>query len=577
MQYPLRTEYNTAVSNLDKFVLDNKLKTGKPVKESPGSHFLRSHSGGKAIVYEIEINTKKKYALKCWVQPLGNLENRYNKIDNYLKKINLPYFVDFSYNKEGIIVNGKRYPTVRMEWVNGISLKKFIANNINKSSHILDIAKKFLEMVKILHQHNISHGDLQHGNIMIRSDGGICLIDYDSLCVPQLVNEPDEIKGLPGYQHQQRSQLTNLSPKVDYFSELIIYLSLLAISENESYWQDIEKEERLLFSKEDLVNPRSSKIFTELKKASHEIQYFTNHLEEFCYESSIERLQPLENLVNIYPGSKKSWDFASNPSSIVAPSQTSITLNSSARNTCSSNTQVNTSLVNTIISNLLDKFDRNQPVGKNPLKIIVLILGLFIPTTILFIIFMYHMISVNNDKVPDISTLERNLQLGMEGDDVREIEHFLRDFKCNPGRVDGKFDKDTEAAVIRLQSNLSLEKDGIIGPDTIRKIRRYFKEKDGKNILNSLKFDKKASSIPTIERNLKLGMEGDDVRAIEHFLQALKYNPGRVDGKFDKNTEAAVIRLQSNLSLEKDGIIGPDTIRKIRKVSARKIEPKCGN
>ena len=302
MQYPLRSDYETAVRKLDTFVYDSVLKSGKPVVKTQDPNFLRSYSGGKAVVFEIKTNSKK-YALKCWVEDLGNLKNRYKEIEKYLKKSQLPYFVDFSYNEQGIFVKNTKLPIVRMEWVEGINLKTFIDNNINQTIHIRNLAEKFLEMVKTLHQEQISHGDLQHGNIMIRKDGTICLIDYDSLYVPQLSNEEDNIKGLPGYQHPKRNDLTKLSPKVDYFSELVIYLSLLILAEEPSYWPSIKGQERLLFSYDDLVTPYSSKIFRKLKNhSSDEIQYFTKKLENFCTEPNIENLIPLEYLVNDYGG-----------------------------------------------------------------------------------------------------------------------------------------------------------------------------------------------------------------------------------------------------------------------------------
>lgn len=307
MKYPLRTDYETVVKYPDRFIYDGILQQGKPVKQKQNQNFLLSHNGGKAVVYEIQTNPKK-YALKCWIEDLGDLKIRYKAIDAYLKTVQLPYFVDFAYQEQGILVNGQRFPIIRMEWVDGISFKKFISNNINNPTSIRNFAEKFLEMVKILHQNNISHGDLQHGNIIVRKNGDLCLIDYDSLYVPQLSNATDNIKGLPGYQHPNRNKLSKLSPKADYFSEIVIYLSLLILSENPNYWQQIQQEERLLFSEKDLIKPNSSKIFKELKNLSPEIVYFTQELEKFCQQSNIENLQPLENLVNNYTGAKWSFD-----------------------------------------------------------------------------------------------------------------------------------------------------------------------------------------------------------------------------------------------------------------------------
>jgi hypothetical protein len=138
---------------------------------------------------------------------------------------------------------------------------------------------------------------------------------------------------LPGYQHLNRNKLTKLSPKSDYFSELVIYLSLLAISEKPSYWENIEQEERLLFSEKDLANPRSSPIFAELAKLSPEIIYFTLELEKFCRQPDIESLQPLENLVSAYGGAKIALDFPPNiKSNLSSPPIIPVDLNNPAWN-----------------------------------------------------------------------------------------------------------------------------------------------------------------------------------------------------------------------------------------------------
>lgn len=328
MKYPSRNNYGTFVKYPDKFLLDSILQKGKPVTQANNPNLLISYNGGKAVVYEIKTNSKK-YALKCWTEDLGDLKIRYKAIDEHLKKIQLPYFVDFAYQEQGILVDGKKFPIVRMEWVEGINFKEFISTNINNPASIYNFAERFLDMVKILHQHQISHGDLQHGNIIVCKNTDLCLIDYDSLYVPLLSNETDNIKGLPGYQHPSRSKLQKLSPKVDYFSELVIYLSLLVLSENPKYWQQIEAEERLIFSEQDLSKPNSSKILKELKNLSPKIVYLTQELEKFFQEVNIENLEPLENLVANYTGAKISWDFVPSPNPTQTTSSPSIPISNS--------------------------------------------------------------------------------------------------------------------------------------------------------------------------------------------------------------------------------------------------------
>ncbi len=88
MKYPLRNDYDIAVRNPDKFLLDSVLKTGKPVMQTKHPNLLRSSNGGKAIVYEIQTKSHK-YGLKCWVEDLGDLKVRYKEIEKYLQKIKL--------------------------------------------------------------------------------------------------------------------------------------------------------------------------------------------------------------------------------------------------------------------------------------------------------------------------------------------------------------------------------------------------------------------------------------------------------------------------------------------------------
>ena len=95
-------------------------------------------------------------------------------------------------------------------------------------------------MAKTLHTHQISHGDLQDGNILLKLNGTdveIKLIDYDSLFVPSLGGYPDSIVGLPEFQHPHRmAGGGTANAKVDYFSELVIYLSFRSLAEKPALW-----------------------------------------------------------------------------------------------------------------------------------------------------------------------------------------------------------------------------------------------------------------------------------------------------------------------------------------------------
>lgn len=61
------------------------------------------------------------------------------------------------------------------------------------------------------------------------------------------------------------------------------------------------------------------------------------------------------------------------------------------------------------------------------------------------------------------------------------------------------------------------------------------------------------------KRNLKVGMTGADVKALQQRLAALKYYPGPVDGQFGSDTVEAVWAFQEVNHLGVDGVVGPAT------------------
>jgi len=260
---------------------------GRPVK----------YTGGFCIVFPYMANGKK-YAVRCWHAYLEGAEERTRIIAKALHQLNLPYFVGFEYVNNGIITPQGLQPIVVMDWVNAKPLKKYIAEHLGDSSCINTLAKAFADMVKDLHTHNISHGDLQHGNIMVKDDGSLVLVDYDSMYVPELQGWTDEISGLAGYQHPARWKNKKLTPKADFFSELAIYTSLKALAELPDLWNDLDMEDTdtMLFSAEDIKSGGTTPIFTILESTSS-CQNLSTKMKDFLGRESIEDLAPLEEAV----------------------------------------------------------------------------------------------------------------------------------------------------------------------------------------------------------------------------------------------------------------------------------------
>ncbi len=302
MRWPSFADYEFAVKNAFAYsVFDPKLKGGKPGK---------GMSGGFSRVYPVNVGFKT-FALRCWIKDVVDAEIRYQKISEYLKQVGLPYFVDFEYVPEGIWVRGTKYPITRMEWANGHSLRAFIEQNLQDADVFRTVATEFQKMVAELHASEISHGDLQDGNILLNRNGAqveIKLIDYDSVFVPALRGYPDSgIVGLPEYQHPQRiARGGQTGEKVDYFSELVIYLSFLSLAEKPELWNQFKDStgDGLLFSADDFKNPNTSDIFGELEKLSAEVRELAARLKDFCAKTSIDLLAPLEDVLPKPPHEK---------------------------------------------------------------------------------------------------------------------------------------------------------------------------------------------------------------------------------------------------------------------------------
>ena len=277
-------------------IKDKFFKNADFLKDSRGR--LITFTGGYTIVVPAIVKGEK-WAFRCWHTPVSDAKKRYSLISKTVNNSKLPYFCSFEYQERGLIVNGETYPTTKMRWIEGLNLKKYICKNFQNSKLIKKLSKKFLDMVIELHSHKIAHGDLQHGNIMITDSDDIFLIDYDSMYVPDMKDRySDVISGLVDYQHPSRKSNAIASEHMDYFSEVIIYTSLLGIAYNPDFVRayNVENSESLLFNSKDFDDFKNSKIYNDLRKLNNEdINRCIDILVDYLSISDINRLNPIED------------------------------------------------------------------------------------------------------------------------------------------------------------------------------------------------------------------------------------------------------------------------------------------
>ena len=262
----------------------------------PGRRDVVHYTGGFTVVFPVEVDGEK-WAFRCWHQEIGNVAKRFKIISEYLNQLNSPYLCEFVYCDEGIVVEGKTFPSTRMKWVEGDTLDKYIEQNKNNPSALKALASSFVEMVDYFHRHHIAHGDLQHGNIIV-ADSKITLVDYDSMYVPGLDGASDIVIGKAEYQHPKRQDAKIVTEKLDYFSELVIYLTLIAVAKSPDIAERFPVTDTGLFKASDWTDLELSNVYQALKDIEDdEIDLLLHILVDYLKEDDINNLEPFTDIL----------------------------------------------------------------------------------------------------------------------------------------------------------------------------------------------------------------------------------------------------------------------------------------
>ncbi|MBR5237563.1 MAG: hypothetical protein IKV26_02495 [Paludibacteraceae bacterium] len=293
---PTIPNIRTSIENQQTLILDPHARAGQFLRDKRDR--LIAYTGGFTVVYPYIVNNEK-WALRCWHADLGNVRKRFNVISKAIQHSKANYLCDFVYVDEGIVVDGKVYPTTRMRWVEGMTIKNYICKHKNSKNKLQQLAENFLLMVQDMHRNKFAHGDLQHGNIVVNDKGELFLVDYDSFYCPDLKGEREIITGLKDYQHPLRQSNLIISEKIDYFSELIIYLSILAIANNPAFVDkyQVTDSEHLLFEAKDFQDIKKSSIYNDILILGNEFPILLQILEVYLSKTSLSDLQPFDVLL----------------------------------------------------------------------------------------------------------------------------------------------------------------------------------------------------------------------------------------------------------------------------------------
>lgn len=255
--FPTGGQYVGALQNPGRCFTDAELQAATIRKNPLG--LPQPISGNFSCVFHATSPNRRQYAIKCFTREAPYQLERYAVIHNQLAASRFQWATDFVFTTNGIRVEGVAYPILRMDWIDAQPLNDWLARNVGNPRSVSMLADQFDQIIADMSSAGIAHGDLQHGNLLVQSDGTLRLVDYDGMYFPQLKQLPPNEYGHPNYQSPKRSE-DDYGPEVDYFSAWLISLSLRAIAADGHLWDQLNPshDEFLLLDHSDLRRNETS-------------------------------------------------------------------------------------------------------------------------------------------------------------------------------------------------------------------------------------------------------------------------------------------------------------------------------
>lgn len=264
MNYPLISEYVEAI----KLAEDNfeELSYLRPVLDDTGQPVMSS--GNFAVVFKMKDERDGKlYAVRCFHRDQEGREESYRLIEEELKDVESPYLVSFRYIDKELFVDSSQtgeteFPVLLMDWVEGITLDKYLRENLDDQYALEMLAYRFSQLAQWLIPQPFAHGDLKPDNILVREDGTLVLVDYDGMYVPAMKGQKARELGSPDFRHPLRTD-DDFDEHIDDFPFVSILLSLRAISLNPQLLEEYGTSDRLLFAEKDYKNPSDCRFLKD--------------------------------------------------------------------------------------------------------------------------------------------------------------------------------------------------------------------------------------------------------------------------------------------------------------------------
>ena len=265
MPYPLISEYVEAIKAAE----DNfdELKYLRPVLDDAGEPVMSS--GNFAVVFKMEDEkTGKLHAVKCFLKEQEGRAEAYRMIAEELEYVNSTFLTPIKYLDKELFVDTNtsdetEYPVLLMDWVEGMTLDKYIREHIDDEYELSLLAYQFSRLAMWLMPQPFAHGDLKPDNILVKKDGTLVLVDYDGMYVPAMKGQKARELGSPDFRHPGRTEEV-FDEHIDDFTLASILLSLKAIALQPDLLEEYGASDRLLFSEKDYKDIYRCRLLKEL-------------------------------------------------------------------------------------------------------------------------------------------------------------------------------------------------------------------------------------------------------------------------------------------------------------------------
>ena len=200
-------------------------------------------------------------ALRCPHMPASNREDRLEALARFFQTHPCPHVVPFQVHRHAAHLPGygQAFSVLSMDWVEGQALDDWFDAHLGDAPALQAMADRWRGLMRVLQGLGIAHGDLPHGNNLIRA-GKPVLVDYDAFYAPATGGWPSDEVGHPNYAHPGRTA-ADYGPHLDAFPGLSIYLSLLAAARLPALARQLTQAgrlDKLVLSRQDYENPAAS-------------------------------------------------------------------------------------------------------------------------------------------------------------------------------------------------------------------------------------------------------------------------------------------------------------------------------